>query len=93
MEALSRIVLRLDPKMISDALDIALLCYHSQSVIEHTLLGQPLQNLIERAWNALPNNLRHERVFDLLKSPIVGTIGYAASSECADPGSSSHLTI
>ena len=85
MEALSRLVLRLESAMVSEALDAAVECYQSQAVVQNLLLGRPLQNLMQRVWSALPHDLRRERVFDLLSLPIVGTSGFASSSESSDP--------
>ena len=85
MEALSRLVLRLESEMVCEALDATLECYRSQVVVQNLLLGRPLQNLMQRVWSTLPHDLRRERVFDLLSLPIVGTTGFASSSESNDP--------
>ena len=85
LEALSRLVSRLDPDMIHEALTVATDCYMSSEVVHNVLLGRPLQNLIHRVWSALPQEQRTNHVFELLELPIVGTVGYAQQSQSADP--------
>ena len=70
VEILSRLVLRLSPRMVCEALDLALDCYRCDQFTRHPWLALPLNNLLERSWEALPQNLRSTRVFDLLTAPI-----------------------
>ena len=72
MEVLSRLSLRLAPDMASAALNVGIECYKSDRVRKFNWLGPPLASLLSRAWKALPENLRGQRVFDLLRAPMVG---------------------
>ena len=84
MEVLSRLALRLTPDMVSAALDIGLECYQTDRVRGHHLLGPPLTSLLRWTWEALPENHRAERVFDLLLAPIVGLDDFEAVSNFPD---------
>ena len=84
MEVLSRLVLRLTPDMVSAALDLGLECYRTGRVGGHYWLEPPLTNLLRWTWEALPENQRAERVFDLLLAPIVGLDDFEAVSSFPD---------
>ena len=77
IEILSRLVLRLDPNMAEAILDKALEYYRSDGFIRNQELAQPLQNLLKRSWEALPEDRRTKRFFDLLGAPIVGVDNFA----------------
>ena len=87
IEILSRLILRVNPERVADALDLGLECYRAKGVVEHHWLAGPIGNLLKRSWEALPKNLRGVHVFDLLTAPIPGLDGFSAVSECVDPGS------
>ena len=72
MEVLSRLVLRLSPEVAEGVLNTALQCYQNHQVSEEPLLGESVGNLLQRSWEALPEEIRTCRVIDLLGAPIVG---------------------
>ena len=86
MEGLSRFVLRLQPDMVEAALDVGLACYKTPDVARHRLLASPLENLLNRVWQALPRDRKVERIFDMLSSPIPGLEGFPEGTEIVDPG-------
>ena len=86
LEVLSRLTLRLPPDIVSLALDLGLECYRTDRVAQHSLLGDPLRNLLERAWEALSKDTRATRAFDLLTAPIAGLDNFVADTNCPDPG-------
>ena len=86
LEILSRLVLRLSPSVVNEALDIGLECYRQNRVVRHIWLMSPLCNLLRRTWDALPQNGRTSRVFELLLAPMVGLDGFAADESWLDPG-------
>ena len=91
MEALSRLVLRLETDKIEVAFDKALEYYRDSRTSQRVGLGRAVENLLKRSWEALPEERRAVRVLDLLSSPIVGLDGFGdrpfSSSPCPDPGS------
>ncbi len=87
LEGLSRLILRVNPELVVEALALGLKCYRAKGVAEDHLLAGPLSNLLKRSWEALPRELRGAHVFDLLTAPILGLDGFSAVSECDDPGS------
>ena len=86
LEVLSRLALRLPPNMVNHALDLGLECYRTEQVAQHSLLCDPLGNLLERAWEALPKDHCANRAFDLLAAPIAGLDNFAVGANCPDPG-------
>ena len=72
MEALSQLVSRLKPDMVEAIFDKALECYQSRPVAQESGLENPVRNLLQRSWEALPEDRRTARVLDLLSLPIVG---------------------
>ena len=86
LEVLSRLTLRLPSDMVNHALDLGLECYRMDRVPQHSLLGDPLGNLLERAWESLSNDHRAIRAFDLLAAPIMGLDDFGAGADCPDPG-------
>ncbi len=76
-EILSRLVLRLDPDMVEAILDKAMEYYGSDEFIQNRELARPLQNLLKRSWEALPEDRRSKRFFDLLGAQIAGVDNFA----------------
>ena len=87
LEILSRLVLRVNPELATDALELGLRCYRTKGIAENHWLANPIGNLVERSWVALPKNVRTEWVFEVLYAPIAGLDGFGAMVECGDPGS------
>ena len=79
MEALSRLVLRLEQDMAEATFDKALEIYRNGHVAQEPWLTEPVQNLLTRSWETLPEGSRTTRVLDLLSSPIVGVGNFKAS--------------
>ena len=87
IEALSRLVLRLEPDVAETTFDKALEHYRNDRVTRHPWLSIPVQNLLKRSWGSLPEERRTARVLDLLDAPIVGLDNFAdAESRYPDPG-------
>ena len=86
LEVLSRLVLRLPPVNVNDALELGFVCYKTPQVVQHSLLAAPLVRLLERSWIALPRYERVKRVFDVLSLPISGFEGFSADIELTYPG-------
>ena len=90
IEILSRLVLRLDADMAESILDRALEYYRNDRFIQNWELGWPLRNLLKRSWEALPEDRRTKRFFDLLSAPIAGVDNFALirsnEYEYPDPG-------
>ena len=87
LEALSRLILRVNPGLVVEALALGLKCYRTKGVAEHHWLVGPLGNLLKRSWEALPRERRGGQVFNLLTAPIAGLDGFSTVTECVDPGS------
>ena len=86
LEALSRLVLRLAPDTVEQVLNLALEYYRTPEVARDHLLARPASNLLERSWDALPNELRVNRALDLIGAPMSGLDGFSADREFIDPG-------
>lgn len=88
MEALSRLVLRLDPDMVESIFTKALEYYQNDYVTRDTWLHDPVRNLLKRSWETLPEDRRIARVLDLLNAPIIGMDNFTAKSAIRypDPG-------
>ncbi len=90
MEALSRLVSRLESDSALETLDYAFEEYRNRQhrVMSHAWIGPPLQNLLERTWKSLSQNQRKKRSLDLLGAPIVGLDGFTAqfTEDYPDPG-------
>ena len=88
MEALSRLVLRLDPDTAEAIFDKALEHYRNQQVAQEMLMAGPVQDLLKRSWETLPEDRRTARVLDLLSAPIIGMDNFTAESadRYLDPG-------
>ena len=77
IEVNSRLALRLDPDTAEAILDKALRYYRTDGFIRNRELAQPLQNMLKRSWEALPESRRTKRFFDLLAAPIAGVDNFA----------------
>ncbi len=87
IEVLSRLALRLEPDMAEAIFDRALEHYRNDRITQHAWLVRPVQNLLKRSWEALPEERRTARALDLLGAPIVGLDNFAdAESHYPDPG-------
>ena len=87
MEALSRLVLRLEPDMVQGVFDRALEYYRNDHLARHPFFPDPVRNVLKRSWEALPEDRRTARILDLLSAPIVGLDNFNAdSSNYPDPG-------
>ena len=88
LEALSRLVLRLDPDMVESIFTKTLEYYRNDHIARAIWLEAPVQNLLKRSWETLPEERRTARALDLLSAPIVGLDNFEAeSSNYPDPGS------
>ena len=87
IEALSRLVLRLEPEMVEEIFKKALEWYQNGNIAQDSWMSQSVRHLLERSFEALPKSHRTKHAFDLLNAPIVGMDGFAASvSYYLDPG-------
>ena len=87
MEALSRLVLRLEPEKVETIFNKALEYYRNDHVARDFWLENPVRNMLERSWEALPIDRRTARALDLLSAPIVGLDSFNVdSSNYPDPG-------
>ena len=86
IEALSRLVLRLEPEMAEAIFNKALELYRNDHVARDLWLSEPVRNLLQRSWEALPEGRRTAHVLDVLGAPIVGLDNLAdAESHHPDP--------
>ena len=81
VEALSRLVLRLEPDRAETVFDKALEFYRNPRMAEEPLMAGPVRNLLKRSWEVLPEERRNARILDLLSTPIVGMDGFEAVSK------------
>ena len=87
MEALSRLVLRLEPEKVETIFNKALVYYRDDHVARDFCLVDPVRNLLNRSWETLPEDRRTARALDLLSAPIVGLDNFKTdSSNYPDPG-------
>ena len=87
MEALSRLVVRLEPDRVEETFNEALKYYRNDDIARDIWLGDPVRNLLTRSWQALPEDRRTARILDLLSAPIVGMDNFTApDSHYPDPG-------
>ena len=71
IEALSRLVVRVDSDLLETILDKALAsCQDPQ--LQKGVWATAIRHLLERSWEALPSERRHGRALDLLNAPIAG---------------------
>ena len=78
VEALSRFVLRLDPKRVESIFTKALGWYGNNVLAGDVLFADPVRSILARCWEALPEERREKRILDLMSTPIVGMDGFAA---------------
>ncbi len=78
MEALSRFVLRLDPVRVDSIFSKALKWYENKAIGKALELASPVEHILSRCWEALPEEGQMERLLDLLSAPIVGLDGFTA---------------
>ena len=81
LEALSRLVLRLDLEMAEVVFNQALEYYRNEHVARDPFLAEPIKHILKRSWETLPKDRQTSRILDLLSAPIVGMDGFTASSE------------
>ena len=87
LEAVSRLVTRLDSESVESILDDALRFYGNPRVAAEVFLDQPLRNLLRRSWDSLPEERRTHRILDILDSPIVGLGDFGSEYQSyPDPG-------
>ena len=87
IEALSRLVLRLEPEMTEEIFKKALEWYRNDYIAQDSWMSQPVRHLLERSFEALPESRRTELVLDLLGAPIVGLDNFVTDvSHYPDPG-------
>ena len=88
MEALSRLVLRLEGPAVLPVFDFALdLSKDSEVVSWFLYLHNAMRNLLRRCWESLDDERRAERVLDVLEMPIVGLDGFGTDRDrWPDPG-------
>ena len=90
MEALSRFVLRLNPKEVESVLQLARSLYGDPLIRARVQYFQPLANLLRRSWEALPAPSRAEHALDLFSLPITGVDGFSVDVDMEnhfrDPG-------
>ena len=87
IEALSRLVLRLEPEMAEDIFKKALEWYRNDYIARDFWMSQPVRHLLERSFEALPESRRTELALDLLGAPIVGLDNFVTDeSRYPDPG-------
>ena len=86
MEALSRLVVRLDTDGASNVFGYALRLYRNEYIAGKPALGNAIRNLMTRAWSALPHDRRRDFWATLLGTPMVGLDGFRAwSSHYPEP--------
>ena len=91
MEALSRLVVRLEPDKVGETFNEALKYYRNDDIARDIWPGNPVRNLLTRSWQALPEDRRTARILDLLSAPIVGMDNFTApDSHYPDPGELLH---
>ncbi len=87
MEALSRFTVRLDSEAANAILGDALRWYGTNSIAVDFVFSTPIRNLLNRSWEALPDNYKNDRLLDILSSPIVGMDGFPGDKrQYPDPG-------
>lgn len=87
MEALSRLVIRLDSAAALEVFDNALELYKNPAVASEFFLHEPLANLLKRSWENLSEAQQSESVLGVLGAPIVGLDGLTVElGNYPDPG-------
>ena len=78
VEALSRLVVRVEPQMADQVFEKALKWYRTNTVAMDPWMTEPVGHVLSRSWEALPKAYKEDRLLDLLLSPIVGMDGFSA---------------
>ena len=87
IEALSRLVLRLDSEMVEAIFDKALEWYRIDHLARHSWMSYPMRHILERSFEALPESRRTEQALKLLSAPVVGLDNFVTDeSRYPDPG-------
>lgn len=76
LEILSRIVLRFPPDKANMAFEHAFGYYSNPTFARNPWLSHPVRDLLNRCWEALPEDSRSNRVLDMMKAPLVGVDGF-----------------
>ena len=79
IEAMSRLVVRLEPTRVENVFERALKYYRDDETLGHLWLMEPVYNLLCRSWETLPEGVRTDRILDILELPIVGLNGFRQS--------------
>ncbi len=79
IEALSRLVLRLDSERIEPIFEKANELYRNGQIASKPWLTNSIGSLLNRSWEAIPETRKTDRVLDLLSAPIVGVDNFKAS--------------
>ncbi len=80
IEVLSRLVLRLPSKSVATFLELSLDFLRNPAVGGNVLLGRSVSNLLERSWEALPDEYRARYALRLLAMPLEGRDGIGTES-------------
>lgn len=72
MESLSRFIVRVDSEMCDSVFCKALHWYKNPNVVRHSLLKDPIEDVLRRSWESLPGEKKSERALDILSAPIIG---------------------
>ena len=91
-ELLSRLAIRLKPQKAEEILDIAL-GYYQHAQLAKALTGDEVQNLMERAWQAMAEEDRNIRALELLTCPLVGMNSVEPLIELVWPEPSEQLDV
>ena len=87
VEALSRFVIRLDPEMAESIFAKAFQWYGNRGVSWDPWLDNPVQNILRRSWETLPEQQQKEHVLKILSAPMIGIDGFSAfSARYPEPG-------
>ena len=87
IEALSRLVVRLDEEKARETLDRALGWYSCGAIAKDPWMSEAVKNVLSRSWEALPESCKKEQLIELLALPIVGVDGFSAfGMHYPDPG-------
>ena len=92
IEVLSRLAIRVSPDIAESILDRAIeYCQNSQ--LAKGIWSTEIRNLLQRSWEALPEEYRRRRALDLLNTPIAGLDNSPPSLEHYWPDPAEVLSI
>ena len=87
MEVLSRLVIRLEPNEVEARFSKALQYYENNGCAGDAYLAGAIRSMLERSWEALPEDRRTGHVIDILGASIVGIEKFTGVSNLySDPG-------